>query len=286
MSNGATDRRLTPFNGRVAHVSLRNQVQAEQFAEGELLHISAITTDLMSDKGNRERQLLKGESFLGLDSRDGKLFGIAQKDGYVGWVDGAAFAPAPSGPATHKVCAARSYAKTTCGLKTMGQVTPLPFGARLIVVEEKDGWSRIEWSRGTISSDRYVPSGHLMPVDKFETNPAMVAERLLGTPYLWGGNSSFGLDCSGLVQAALLACGLDCPGDSDLQETAFGDAAGGYQRGDLLFWKGHVAMMTDPATLIHANAHHMAVTHENADAAIARIKDQGDGPVTGHKRPA
>ena len=104
-------------------------------------------------------------------------------------------------------------------------------------------------------------------------------------PYLWAGNSGFGTDCSGLVQAALLACHIPCPGDSDLQAQAFPSATNGYRRGDLLFWQGHVAMITAPDQLIHANAHHMIVTYEPIDQTISRIKTQGGGPVTAHTRP-
>ena len=167
----------------------------------------------------------------------------------------------------------------------MGHVTPLSFGTRLVVLSEKDGWARIAWDGGQVTRDLYVPSQHLAPIDHIEPDPAAVADRLIGSPYLWGGNSSFGIDCSGLVQAALLACGTRCPSDSDLQEAAFPDATGTYQRGDLLFWKDHVAMVTDATTMIHANAHHMAVAYEPIAAAITRIQAQGDGPVTSHKRP-
>ena len=126
---------------------------------------------------------------------------------------------------------------------------------------------------------------HLAPLDYLATNPVSVAERLLGTPYLWGGNSSFGIDCSGLVQAALLACGLPCPGDSDQQETTLGTtlpANTPAQRGDLFFWKGHVAMAVDNKTTIHANAHHMAVSLECLQDLTASMR--GDGPDL-HKLP-
>jgi cell wall-associated NlpC family hydrolase len=129
-----------------------------------------------------------------------------------------------------------------------------------------------------------MPAAHLAPVDTFESDPAAVAGMFLGTPYLWGGNTAFGVDCSGLVQAAFTACGLPCPADSDMQMSLGSEVTGALRRGDLLFWKGHVAIVVDEARLIHANAHHMAVAFEGIDAAIARIEAQGDGPVLSRRR--
>lgn len=279
-----TDRRSLRSNGTVAHRSLQGAVQAERFTDGEQAHVTAIVTDLCPQpKGPRDRQLLRGEAFTILDRAEGHAFGFAAKDGYVGWVEATALAPHTSAP-THRVATPRSYAKTTPGLKTMGAVTPLPYGARLTALGETDGWTEIEWPTGTTS---FVPTQHILPLSTRATDPAAEAEKLLGTPYLWGGNSSFGLDCSGLVQAALLACGLPCPGDSDQQEAQLGTAlpdTATPQRGDLYFWKGHVAMATGATTLIHANAHHMAVAYEPISNAITRITAQGDGPVTSRRR--
>lgn len=282
-----TDRRSLWSNGEVAHVSLRGQVDAARFVEGEVHLITAPLADLCaSPRGARDRQLLQGESFLVLDLRDGWCFGAALRDGYVGWVESALVVPRQGEP-THVVTAAASYAKSTPGLKAMGRVTPVSFGSRVCVLSTSDGWAKIDWGQGTLTQIRYLPLPHLASIDHREADPVAVAERLLGTPYLWGGNSSFGIDCSGLVQAALLACGIPCPGDSDQQETTLGTALPANtpaQRGDLFFWKGHVAMAVDDKTLIHANAHHMAVTLEDLQDAIDRITAQGGGPVTSHKR--
>ncbi|MGB1209466.1 MAG: C40 family peptidase, partial [Paracoccaceae bacterium] len=134
----------------------------------------------------------------------------------------------------------------------------------------------------------HIPTQHLAPLPHAFPDPAAVAELFLGTPYLWGGNSRWGIDCSGLVQAAFLACGIPCPGDSDQQQAALGPRLPPQtpkQRGDLLFWRGHVAWVVDAQTLLHANAHHMAVAHEPIETAILRIAAQGDGPMTAHIRP-
>ncbi|WP_299355209.1 NlpC/P60 family protein [uncultured Shimia sp.] len=280
------DRRLLRSNGRVAHISLQGKVKAEHFLKGDLHRVASTVADLCAKpSGPRDRQLLRGEAFVALDIDEGLAFGYAKKDGYAGWIDSADLISGGLPEPTHRVIAQMSYGKSTPGLKDMGRVTNLSFGSLLPVLDQKDGWSRIAWSRGTVPRDLFVPDQHLVPTATSNNDPVAMAERFLGTPYLWGGNSAFGIDCSGLVQAALLACGIPCPGDSDLQEAAFPDAARPYQRGDLLFWKGHVAMVVTASTLIHANAHHMAVAYEDIDAAIARIEKQGDGHVTSHKRP-
>jgi len=130
-------------------------------------------------------------------------------------------------------------------------------------------------------SGDYLPAGHLAPIDVYEKDFVAVAERFLGVPYLWGGKTALGLDCSGLVQIALAACGISCPRDSDMQEAALGVPVEtgadlpGLQRGDLLFWKGHVAIVRDRTTLVHANAFHMAVTIEPIAEAVARIRNGG-----------
>jgi cell wall-associated NlpC family hydrolase len=127
----------------------------------------------------------------------------------------------------------------------------------------------------------FVPARHLAGLDAREPDSVAVAERFAGTPYLWGGKTSLGLDCSGLVQVALTACGVPCPRDSDMQEAALGTRidwrgeTATLRRGDLIFWKGHVAIVCDAATLVHANAYHMAVVIEPTAEAIARIRATG-----------
>jgi cell wall-associated NlpC family hydrolase len=129
-----------------------------------------------------------------------------------------------------------------------------------------------------------VPRAHLAPV---AGDFVAQAERFLGAPYLWGGRSARGIDCSALVQLALLAAGREAPRDSDMQAALLGTelpARAALRRGDLVFWKGHVGIMRDRDTLIHANAHHMAVAAEPFGPAAARIAAAGGGPVTGRRR--
>ncbi len=133
----------------------------------------------------------------------------------------------------------------------------------------------------------FVPRQHVRTSDTVATDPAAIAALFLGAPYLWGGNSHLGIDCSGLVQAACLACGIPCPADSDQQAEGVGTPLPEdtpLQRNDLIFWDGHVALVTDAMTLIHANAGHMAVVYESVSEAIVRIETQGDGKPTHFKR--
>src|SRR6478752_897515 len=160
-------------------------------------------------------------------------------------------------------------------------------GERVTVYDENaEGWA---W--GQLAADGYVgwltatgghvPAAHLAPIDVYETDFVAVAERFLGVPYLWGGKTTLGLDCSGLVQIALTACGIACPRDSDMQEQALGTAIlGGLaaaepRRGDLVFWDGHVAIVRDRLSLLHANAFHMSVAIEPIAEAVSRIRDSG-----------
>ena len=278
------DPRETPFNGRVAHVSLKGQVAAEAFRDGTPHDVTAPVTPI-TDAGltRRERELVFGERFLVLDRAEGYAFGMAARDGYVGHV-----AECDLGPPTdsrHLVGVARSYAKPTPDLKRFEPVVQLSFAARVTVEGTEGDWSAFQMGDQTL----WMPTAHLRPLDTPAADPVETARLFLGTPYLWGGNSAFGIDCSGLIQAAMLACGIACPGDSDQQETRLGDEIppnAASRRGDLYFWNGHVGILSDPGTLLHANAHHMATAEEPLADAIARIKDREGKAVTCRRRVA
>lgn len=282
------DPRSIPFNGRVAHISLKGRVPAETFTEGEQSSVGVPLTPILRQPGGpRERELLFGETFRVLAIVGGPeaecAYGFAERDGYCGHVEARALTPAPA--ATHRVAVRETHAKATPDLKVCEPLTPLYFGARLTVTGRAGDWARFACPGG---SHAFVPAAHIVPIATFETEPVAVARRFLGTPYVWGGNSGRGIDCSGLIQAAMLACGRACPGDSDLQEAMPGtklprDAP--LRPGDLIFWKGHVAMATGSETIIHANAHHMMVAEEELAPAITRIAATDTGPETLRLRP-
>ena len=276
-----SDRREVPCNGRVAPLAWRGRVEAERFVEPAPMAVAGADAFLLAEPGGRrERQLLHGEGFEVLETASGHAFGSAARDGYVGWIMEGALGPPIE--ATHVVCARRTLLFPAPDLKRR-PVAALSFGARLAA--HPDGfWAETRWAGGAA----WVPARHLRGAAEPMADPAGVAERFVGAPYLWGGNGSDGLDCSGLVQAALLACGIACPGDADQQEARVGRPLGAdepMERGDLVFWAGHAAIALDAERLVHANAGAMAVSIEGFAEAVARIEAQGDGRPTSRRRP-
>jgi cell wall-associated NlpC family hydrolase len=201
---------------------------------------------------------------------------MCEKDRYVGFITTRALGPDTA--ITHRISAAATHVYTDANMKS-ADLFALHHGSRINVIDSNGKFAKTDQG--------FVPVQHIVAAELPETDMIAVANLYLGTPYLWGGNSRAGIDCSGLVQAALTACAIPCPGDSDQQHDQLGSTLPPKtppQKGDLFFWKGHVALAADNQTLIHANAHHMSVAFEPIDAAIARIMAQGDGPVTAHKR--
>jgi cell wall-associated NlpC family hydrolase len=279
----AFDPRLTPARADLAAKELEGKVTAARFVEGHPYEVIEPQTGLRATPAPDAPLLteaLKGERITIYDKdAEGWAWGQLAADGYVGWLS--ANALAPIGPAaTHKVTALRTFAFPGPSIK-LPPLEALPLGARLAI-------ARVEDRLAVTRAGSYVPAPHLTPLDVVEPDFVAVAERFVGVPYLWGGKTALGLDCSGLVQIALTAAGIACPRDSDMQEQALGIPVpgleqGALQRGDLMFWKGHVAIASDGATLIHANAFHMAVVIEPLGGAVARIRAAGS-EITGVRR--
>ena len=271
----ALDPRLTPARADLAAKELEGKVTAARFVEGRAFDVVEPQTAVRATPAPDAPLLteaLKGERVTIYDmNAEGWAWGQLAADGYVGWLSANALAPAGP-PATHKVTALRTIAFPGPSIK-LPPLEALPLGARVAIARFED---RLAVTR----SGAYVPALHLASLDFVEPDFVAVAERFLGVPYLWGGKTALGLDCSGLVQVALTAAGRICPRDSDMQEQALGAPVphtreGALQRGDFVFWKGHVAIVRDGATLIHANAFHMAVAIEPIVEAITRISEAG-----------
>jgi cell wall-associated NlpC family hydrolase len=270
----AFDPRVTPARADLAAKHLEGKVQAARYVEGRVYEVIEPQAPLRREPrpdAPLETEALKGERVTIYDANgEGWAWGQLAADGYVGWLPDNALAPPGAAP-THKVTALRTLVFPGPSIKLPPLEAP-PLGARLVI-------ARIEGRMALTPSGAYVPAAHLAPIGENETDFVAVAERFLGAPYLWGGKTALGLDCSGLVQVALTACGVSCPRDSDMQEAALGTAVTAdlpaFRRGDLIFWKGHVAVVRDRDSLLHANAFHMAVAIEPVIDAIARISSGG-----------
>jgi cell wall-associated NlpC family hydrolase len=265
--------RLTPARPDLAARSLQGKVPAERFVDGEAREVIEPQVPLRrtpSPDALLDTEALMGERVTVYETTDeGWAWGQLDADGYVGFMPANGLA-APGPTPTHRVSALRTLVFPSPSLK-LPPIGALPLGARVAVV-------RTEGRFAGTASGGYVPAQHLASVDSREPDFVAVAERFLGTPYLWGGKTSLGLDCSGLVQVALTACGIVCPRDSDMQQAALGEVVAHRtrRRGDLIFWRGHVAIARDETTMVHANAFHMAVAIEPIDDAIARIRASGN----------
>lgn len=275
------DPRLTLARADLADAALEGRRAASRYARPQRMQAAVPSAAIRREptQGSEQiDQLLLGERFDVLETRDGYAWGQAVRDGYVGYV--AFGALAPEGPApTHRVGVILTYGFEAPSIKSRPS-GPISLNS-LVTITAREGALCLS------DAGLWIPAAHLSPIGEPSEDPAGLAEALIGAAYLWGGREGCGLDCSGLVQQVLLACGRACPRDSDLQqglgapvpETAL-------TRGDLVFWRGHVAMMTDDRHIVHANAHHMAVVKEPLAEARTRIAGAGGGDILAFRRPS
>jgi cell wall-associated NlpC family hydrolase len=278
------DPRLTPARPDLAAAYLRGKIAAADYVEGRALHVCVGTADLRhapAPDAPLDTQALFGEEAMLYEDHEG--FGWVQlaRDGYVGYMSMVALAEGQIKP-THRVAVNRTFVYPGPDLKFSAR-DALPLGAAVRVRATTGGFAQID-------DAAFIFADHLLAHGERPQDFVAVAERLLHAPYLWGGKTSLGIDCSGLVQISLDAAGIDAPRDTDLQEQALGmqvavdtDLAG-LRRGDLVFWRGHVGIMRNETTLLHANAHHMLVASEPLRLARDRILAKTSQPISAIKR--
>jgi cell wall-associated NlpC family hydrolase len=276
----ALDPRINPFRPEIAAKCLQGHVEAARFVEGarhEVVEPIAAVRRTPSHEARLDTQALLGEHVVVYETTDeGWAWGQLESDGYVGWLSANALGNPGKAP-THKVAVPRTLGFPGPDIK-LAPAVALPMGASVVIVRQDERF-------GITANGWHLPAVHLAPIKARQPDFVAVAEEFLHAPYLWGGKTSLGIDCSGLVQVALQAAGHTCSRDSDMQELALGklSSLGELRRGDLVFWKGHVAVARDGESLLHANAHHMGVAIEPVAEAVARIKAAGSD-VTSVKR--
>lgn len=274
------DPRLTLARPDLAAGVLEGRLDARRFERPRRMQVAVPAASIRrAPRPDAEQldQILLGERFDVLETRDGFAWGQAVRDGYVGHVAFGALAP-EGPPPTHWVRVPLTYGFEAPSIKSR-PTGPISLNS-LVTVTAREG------PLALCDAGFWVPGSHLAPLGDVADDPAAIAEAHLGAAYLWGGREGCGIDCSGLVLQSLLACGRACPRDSDLQQALGAPvAAADLDRGDLVFWKGHVAILLDGARIIHANAHHMAVAQEPLREAVERIRKSGGGEPTAYRRP-
>lgn len=278
------DKRLTPARPDLADERLRDQVDAPRYVAGVVRRVVAPSAPLRrhpAPDAPLDTEALLGERVTVYDEEEGWAWGQLDADGYVGYLPSAALGD-PSPEPNRRVAVLRTFVYPGPNLKLPPSAC-LSLNAAVAVAAVEGDYARL-------ADGGFVFAKHLSDLDAREPDFAAVAERFEGTPYLWGGKTSLGLDCSGLIQVSLAAAGVPAPRDTDMQEAALGEPLpvtprlDGLRRGDLIFWKGHVGVMLDAERLLHANGHHMLVAVEPLRVAAARILDKSFGPITSIRR--
>lgn len=281
------DVRLQPLRDDTAAAAVRDFVEAAHYSDGVLYHVVAPVCVLKrepAEEAPADTQLLYGESFMVYGERDDWYWGQASLDDYVGWVRKSHLQEGESA-ATHHILSRGTFVYEKADLKSR-PIMKIPMAAQLKIIGEEEvrGTKYLETGNG------WVIARHARLLHEYASDFVMVGESIMGLTYLWAGRSTFGIDCSGLIQLSMQMAGIAVLRDTDMQEQtigeeiALGDDLGGLQRGDLVFWPGHVGMMRDAVTLLHANGHTMTVFSEPLAEAVKRISYLHDRPRT-VKRP-
>jgi cell wall-associated NlpC family hydrolase len=279
--NETFDRRVTPARPDLAAMHLKNVVAASRYVEGAIFQVRESVIDMRRDPRPDcavDTQLLYGERVTLYDEEEGWGWVQAARDAYVGWVALNALW-SRNDPPTHRVTVARTFIYPGPSIK-LPPITAMPLGGDVTIIDERGDFL-------VTPEQGFIWRAHLAPLDRPAADFVAVAEMFIGAPYLWGGKSSLGVDCSGLVQISLLASGVNAPRDSDMQAAALGESLAPdatLQRGDFVFWKGHVGIMRDPVTLLHANGTHMLVSSELLALVRERNLAAGAGDITGFRR--
>lgn len=277
------DRRRNAFRDDLAANNIRNLVQAPRYVDGEWAQVTHASTEVRrrpDPNAPVDTEALFGEVVVVYEVANGWAWVQLVRDSYVGYIRAEALSANVEWP-THKVRALGTFVYTAPDIKSP-PLTHLSLNSSFCVAETDDQFCRL-------TTGGYVVTRHVAEIESYARDFVEVAERFIGTPYLWGGRTRVGIDCSGLVQVALEAAGISAPRDSDMQRDELGidveipDDLEGLLRGDLIFWDGHVGMLVDGIMLLHANAHHMAVTVETLPEAVERISRSGS-PIRAIKR--
>lgn len=276
------DPRLNAIRPDLADARLKGQVEAAEFAEPTRMQVIEPVVPVQKSPRFDAMQLtqaLLGETVKVFSHEEGWAWVQLERDGYVGYVNSNALSPDMTAP-THRIAVPSTFLYPEPNLKTQ-PVIAVTMNAMVTVVGGDEKFARL-------SNGRFAFAKHLKPAGTYEPDFVAVAEMFRHVPYYWGGKSVQGLDCSGLVQLALEASGVQALRDSDMQEQSLGtrlmaNDLDGLKRGDLVFWNGHVGIMTDSEMLLHANGHHMMTVAEPLKDAVERIA-RAYGQITGIKR--
>jgi cell wall-associated NlpC family hydrolase len=285
MSGVLPDPRRHAYRASLAAESLRGRVEAPRYVKGERRQVEVPALPLRREPrfdAILDTEALFGETLTLFDESEGWAWVQLARDGYVGYLPSEGLTSAVTTP-THQVAALRTYVYASPDIKTP-PLALLSLNALLSGAGEDGRFL-------ALASGGFVIAEHVRKLDEPARDFVDVALGFRGTPYLWGGRTSLGVDCSGLVQLASEAAGLSCPRDADMQANEVGrqldrQHADALARGDLVFWDGHVGIMTGAQDLVHASAYQMMVVEEPLAEARARIASSKGGEIIGVRRPA